>query len=317
MTAIRRAGLILAVCAPLCAGAPFRAAEVPADAAWVVHADLDALRDTDVGVYLLDRFLEEQAASQLAAFTRAFGMDPRSDLRSVTLHGFDGGGAPGVVVLRGRYEPARAAAHVSTHTAHEIFLHGNHAVHAWVDDRERMNAERGERPPVPLLACFVSETTAVLGRDRARVAQALDVLDARVPSAAGAASFAPLGPAAAGAFLVGGGRLAKPRAGDLRSTLLRHAEEVHLAVGESGGDVRAAVVFRAGTDAEAELVRRVIDGFAALTLLESDGRPDVARAAESLRIARDGSRVRLDLACPAAAAVDLLRGGAGGAGSAP
>ena len=73
---------------------------VAADAQWVIHVDVAALLDSTIGSFLLEH--GEQFAldlDDLDDFKRETGLDPRTDLKSVTLYGSgDEPGEDGVIV---------------------------------------------------------------------------------------------------------------------------------------------------------------------------------------------------------------------------
>lgn len=106
--------LMLAALAPLAWCLPNQTAtaeglnpeHVPADAKWLIHIDLDQLLDTELVQTVRDRQPGiVQGVRQW--IEREYGIDPRSDLRSVTMFSKDYKEYTGSVVLQAKYDPQK------------------------------------------------------------------------------------------------------------------------------------------------------------------------------------------------------------------
>ena len=62
-----------------CWGGTFRSTQVSSGATWVVHADLEQLRQTQLGAFVTNELSAGPLADKLAAFAAVFGFDPRKD----------------------------------------------------------------------------------------------------------------------------------------------------------------------------------------------------------------------------------------------
>src|SRR5688500_13541667 len=90
--------IALAAPLPLISG-ELAPAEVPASAQWLLHADLDAMRDSETGKAVFAE-IEVKHGDQLRAFKRMFSLHPITDLHDVTLYG-DGKPEHAVALIEG------------------------------------------------------------------------------------------------------------------------------------------------------------------------------------------------------------------------
>jgi hypothetical protein len=56
---------------------PVQRAHLPAEPAWVLHVDVDAIRPTTVGQFLMEELERPSADNKLGALTALLNFDPR------------------------------------------------------------------------------------------------------------------------------------------------------------------------------------------------------------------------------------------------
>src|SRR5262245_53006794 len=84
---------------------PLQRADLPADPAWVVHVDCDALRPSAIGQYLLSELDKPAAQEKFAAIQAIFSFDPRKQLHGLTLYGTGSNPAEGVLLAYAAGDP--------------------------------------------------------------------------------------------------------------------------------------------------------------------------------------------------------------------
>ena len=168
---------------------PFDPARVPADARYVGHLDMDALRPTHLWDVIDDHLVGNEAfSSKMGLFEQGSGMHFPHDLHDVTIYGKDPGDANAVVVVHAtmhRDQFMTALTNFAPNATPDTW--GKYDTVSWDDDNRRM------------FAAFHDDATLIFARSAANVGWALDTMDAKVPH------VAPTDPLAAGG--------AKPPAG--------------------------------------------------------------------------------------------------------
>ncbi len=179
--ALRLTAAIALTTATAARAAPFDPAAVSADARWVVHVDMDALRPTKLWQVVDDQLVGNEAfGSKMGLFEQGSGMRFPRDLHSVTIYGHDAGDADAVVVVRATMPRGQFMAAITFAPNYAADTYGKYDVASWTDDDRA------------LYAASHDGSTLLFSRSLDRLHAALDVLDAK------AAAVAPADPLAAG-----------------------------------------------------------------------------------------------------------------------
>ncbi len=245
---------LLALLAPLHAGGIIPS-QVPASAKWQLHADLDAMRGSATGKSIFAR-IEADHGAKLRVFKRMFSIHPLNDLRGITLYG-DGKPDHAVALIDGTFDHAHIEDVLEAADSYETSAYIGIAVHHWKDKDVWQHA------------AFASESLVVFSRQKDMLLQALDVLKAKAP-----ARPDPFFTALGGSPLIAASaRLSEIDMPGDEARLIRMAKTLHVTFNEHGG--RFAVRIGAGTAdaADAENLRRMLDGVIAF-VQASDARFD-------------------------------------------
>lgn len=285
------AGMAAAVTA---GAAPFNAADVAADAGWFAHADLDLLKTTEVGQYVMSKVTAPEAERKLAAFLAVFGFDPRRDVNSITAYGRTDRPQQGLILVHGRLDQARLTTLLQANDSYQSSPHGACVIHSWVDDKKKKEG-RNER----MYGAFHGETV-VIGSALGDVQGALDVLDAKKPGLAGSPRLAVLGASPVPPVLAvvldasAKGQVAP------KAEILKLAQRGSLTLGEAAGIVRARLLLEAPDAGTAGEMMKIADGMRSLMILNREKDPNAARLAEGSSVSASGAQVTVTLDYPAA-----------------
>ena len=285
-------GMVLA--AVTVQASPLQAERVGAGARWVAHVDVDKLKTTQCGRYLLDQLDKDEPNRKLLAFQAMFNFDPRKDVSAVTFYGIDNRPENTVTLVRGTFDTQRLETLVRAGDEYEETKHGNHVVHSWIDRKH------GERR---MFASIMGDGTVVLAGEKA-VQTALDVLDGLAPKAA-AGTFPGLTPDRQTAIFIASADLAGVTNVNPRAAILSQASTAYLALTESGDQFQADIGLGAKTVEAATQIESVARGMIALAMLGQEDRPELAKMAGATTIVRTGLKVDVALHYPAA---DLIAG---------
>ncbi len=284
---------------------PLRRADVAAEPAFVLHLDVDALRPTAVGQYLLAEMDKPEVQAKLSALQTVFNFDPHKQLHGLTLYSTGKAPEDGVLLAYGEFEPERLITLAKGAKDYQSITYKDHTIHSWIN--EHKIGSSGGKPRV--CAAFQGEQVVILAQKEARISEALDVLDHKARSLADSTTFPELGAPRSRGFLQAAARKLDIPDYAPNAALLRMAKTAHLEVGEDEGQLRATVSLEAGDEEVSKQMLSVGQGLVALLKLQQDN-PEATKLADGLSLSQNGTNVAATLALPSAQAVDLLKAGA-------
>ncbi len=246
---------------------------VPADAAWLVHVDVQALLDSTVGKSLLDEAGNlPDGADAIEEFNRELGIDLRTDLKSLTLFGT--GGDPEEDAVSVALTNAQADATVAR-------LKEKDSIETMELDGETVlvipdggggiyvQVRPGKRDDRRLVLC---------SRSADSLRRAFAVLAGEAPSLSrGTGGILGTRPRAGSILFAAAGPLEDLQAIRPASELFRLARGFRIDVGEMEEELRGeATLFAADAESAADMAD-VVQGMVALSHLLADEDPEVAR----------------------------------------
>lgn len=299
MSAIKSSALFsLALAAASACAVPFNPAQVPAAAAWVMHVDVDNLRQTAPGRALTERLTAGKGGQQMDALAAVLGIDLRRDLSGFTLFGPSNNDREGVALLRGRFDPARLEVLLKADAGYRSETYQGSTMHSWID------REKKERRFGALLG-----DAALVSGSKAAVQRALDVLQARAPALATQnPNQLPL-PEPSAAFAVAAANLTRlPMTNSApNARTLRLARAGSFTMSETAGQVVGRLNLQADREESARLMADAGRGLLAMALLDDQQDAASRELLQSIRIEQAGAAVTLSLGMPAEKAAVWLR----------
>jgi len=264
-------------------------ARVPADASFVAHLDIEALRKSDIGAFLFEQLETPEVETKFAEVTAALGMDIRKDLRSVTMYGLPGSGpAPaGAVLLEGNFDRQRVQDAVATQADYRTTAYGNTVVHQWTNKENQKTT----------YAAFLSDGILVMSDRLEATHFALDLDRRLVPSLATRPGLIPARWTAAPPMLyavIAMDQLPRPQ----QAPALQGARRGFAALSEWVGQLSLEVAMEFETAEQAEQLRKIVEGFTAMAALNAEQNPDLAELAQKIQVVSEGQGVRMSLRWP-------------------
>ncbi len=262
---------------------PLDERHIAADAKWLVHADLDALRSTPSAERLATTWLHSQPARlHLAGLRAAVGFDVKRDLRDATLYGREIAPDRGVLIVRASLDRPRVTAFMARQPGYAKTGHGSREIHTWTD-------RRGGRSG-PIFAAFHEPDMLLISRDADDLAGALAVLDGQVPSLADGES-ALRGPVPSGAvLLVRAGELSRANLA-LKSPILRLSDTLNLALGETSDGAFVEMHLNATSEKHVSHFYEIATGLIALARLMRADDNDFLQLLDSVTLSTEGRTV--------------------------
>jgi hypothetical protein len=291
-------------------GGPLQKEQVAADAKWLVHLDVDRLRSTKVGDYIINQVLEPKLGSLTRQFD--FNLDWKK-VRALTAYGtsfqskssFDG-----VLLIKT-----------------ELDLQG-------VLDNAIEKASRADKHSVPIektqegdittysmkdqmFASFETGKPVIVGKSLDSIQNARGVLSGTSASLASTKTFSefPQSPnpfffmGAVDAFNSSPETAKEPRDGDEfnpKAKILKLADGGRVLLGENSKELFVDLSLKAKSAEVVTQMQQVIQGMIALASLSQSDNQDLQQLAQSAKVSSTGQIVTLKLGYPAEQAVQLL-----------
>ncbi len=283
------------VTAPVATAGPLNKDWVAADARWVIHVDVAALLDSTVGRFLLEHGEQfDLDLDDLDEFKLETGLDPRTDLKSVTLYGTgDEPGEDGVIVAvtNNRVDEAiEALLDNDDVPIREREMDGKTVyVIGGKNDRHYLAIERAGR----------NRRIVVLSDDRHILSNALKVIGNDAPSLSMGKSQIPGDDPQEGSLVfLAVGDIDAFGDDDPASQILRMSDGFTADIGEIDGVLLARATVSADSEEIAQNITEIIRGLVALGRIMALQQPElgpIRELADSLSISTRGSRITLKI----------------------
>jgi hypothetical protein len=278
---------------------------VPADAQWVVHADLAALRDTALGQKLIERLpgFSVPAAGESIRPNFAKVMET---VGSATAFGTDLTGKPeaidGALVLQGTADLRKIAegliAQMSLAKPEDAVELKDLPFEGYVVSKE-------------LFVAFPAEPIVLVSKSRAQLVKAYDVFRGRAPSLAKQTTpLTALLPKDGQYYLVAATMV--PSAQQLFSgtgpeaRILQMAQSGSLAIGERGDLAAARVQLVASSSEVATKLTKILEGITAMLSLAESSDQRLTEFVNALKVSRSENTVSLAFAYPTERILQLI-----------
>lgn len=259
------AALVLMVAAAAQA-APFQSKDIAADSKWVIHVDVDAIRDN----YIVKKAFEtcpmlKDSGKHFDKIREKIGIDLRKDLHGITLYGPDAGHRHAVAIVYTSVDQKLLLEKAEKASDHKVRKHGDFEIHSWT-------MKHGSKSDTAAGAFYKSDAI-VFAASAEGVGKAIDVLDG---SAKGITALnSPLGGRAiAGATVI---IRAFDLPGDEHCPIMKQAKSIRVAMGENGGKSFYRVRLVMKNTESAEQIKTIAEGFKAMASLRFSGDADLMK----------------------------------------
>lgn len=220
--------------------------QIPSNAKWLLHADLEAMRSSETGKLVFER-IEADHGAKLRAVKRMFSLHPLKDLRDLTLFG-DGKKDHAVVLLDGTFDHEHIDDLLKAAEEYKESDHNGATVRSWKD--------KG----VTQFAAFATPELIVFSRQEELLRQELDVLKANT-----AATDNTILPAAGSKPLIAmGAKLSDIEIPKSAARMLQTASLLKLSAREDGGRFSIQLNAETADSKHARRLQRMLDGVVAL-----------------------------------------------------
>ncbi len=271
---------LVAAAASVASAEPLDLGRVPAKAVWMMHADMDAARESTVVKRMVERAMKKhpQLETMLGMGSKMMGMDPRKDLHDVTVYGLDTDKKNAVMVVHADVNREFLEKMVAKARDHETTKHRDYTLHQWT--HKGWKGRSGDT----VVGAFFKDDVMVFARSADRVEMALDVLDGKVESIDGDNPLA--GRTRPGSILVGRAVAIDP---DTKCPVLKQGRGYRVAMGENEGVSFYRARLEMESDEAARQAEAVTEGLVALGKLRFGDEPQVMKLIDGVETMTSGS----------------------------
>lgn len=283
--------------------------DVSADAKWLLHWDLDNLRNTQIGSFLTKEILEKQLDQKLSELKSQLNATLDLDLKkiaSITAYGTDFQKKPeanGVLMIQTGQNVEKI---VDT-------LLG--AIFAAVPDESARPVKKLQQEPFvvyaigkdDLFASIHNQTILVLGKSRAQIEKARNVLLGKAPNLIGNNAFSGYPKLESSFFFLGIAEAFNDSANiPPQAKVLQMADGGRLVLGEKKDQLYLNLALRTKTQEVSNQIQSVVSGLIAFAALSQTDNKELQQLAQSIKVANDKNMVTVNLEYPVASALEKL-----------
>lgn len=279
--------------------APFNRADVAPSPAWVVNLDVDGLRTTSIGKYLLSETAKPENKAKLAVLQSLVGIDVTTQLHGITLYSRDARPDNAVLIIYADFDPEKLNNLALAAKDPQSTTHDGKVIRSWLDEHHKNQNGEPKRT-----YGAIDGNRLFLGRHESTVADALDVIGSS-DTLATSKVFEQLGDLAQPVvFEAAAQRLDLPDS-DPNAAIFRLARQMRLRVGEADGQLHATLVLRAKDEQVAQQMNSIAQGLIALVKLQN--KPDAVKLANALSIRQENNSLIGTLDVPAMDVVEAIK----------
>ena len=296
------------VTTPPTAAAPLDPARIPADAKWVIHVDYEALSGSE----LMETFRDKRPKLANRArrwMQERYGIDPREDLKGLTLFSDTYKSHSGAAILRASYDRAKVESDVLSKPKVKTTKWQDYTLYTW-EVRKHGKRRQKEKPRSDgqstdrnlradnnrrtVTAALLDSETVVFAPSEDRAKSVVEFLQDEKSSLEGEESRL-VASVPDGAIIYGA-------AIDLQSIsrherpfpILQQHEYAMWAVGERNGEVFEELTLDARNEETARQMETILEGLVALGKVWSADMEQLAELYDDVHIRQEGTTVHLE-----------------------
>jgi hypothetical protein len=279
----------------LCFGAEvwtFQMSMVPADASWVLHVDVQRYISSVMFKQLSDETKVARLREKAGNFFEKFRIDPMKDLTSITVFGRGEPEEEPVVAISGNFDKPYLLGLLKTASSQKEIPYGKYIIYGWDNDH---------------YGVFATEKLILISEKEENVRQALDTLDRKIKNISASPLLTRLEKESPNAIVLAAATNISGMVGKRESpVMLSKIRTAALSIAEIGEVVNLKLDISAESAQVAKEIEQAIRGLIAVVNLQLPD-ADVQTLTQSINIALEGEKVKIDASYPITKLVELLK----------
>lgn len=272
-------------------------AKVPADAKWVLHFDMEEV--------LGGKIAEEvrQSRPKLTEMARSwiigqYGIDPREDLRSVTMFSRSYHSYTGTVILEAKYDAEKVKAVIRKNAEHKTTEWNDHTLHTVTLAKHRHEVHKGEQANghdpsggKEMTVVFVDEDTVLFASSVENAKESLKLLAGDAESLEGSNSELLAGDWKEAVMYGAAIDLQEVDKSNAPMPVLKQHEKITWAFQERDGKLHEDAMLVAESEEVATDMEEFVRGIVAYERLWAAESESLKKIVDSVEVSRDGKKV--------------------------
>lgn len=307
--------LCLAVAFALLAAAPLNAARaseldkslVPVQSKWLFHLDVDRIKASRIGKMIHDERDVQELRRRAAQVGVAWGIDPMTDIKSVTGFGPRYQDTHAAIVVEVDADLEQTQRMVQMAEQYELQAYGDFDIHTFIHD----DKGKKKRSWVGVHEPLGRKTQLLIASEhRAYVTQTLDTIAGRNKSIAAATDSALATAPVNGAmmFVAAAGVKFEPEGRRPGARMWQSVDQLMMNLAEADGTTKLRLAVTTRTPEQAQNLHQIAQGMLALVKMSDDpAHAELATLAGAVTMSTTDTRVAAELAYPSERLFNLLK----------
>ncbi len=268
---------------------------IPEEADWVIHFDVEKLKSTPYGEYLLDTENLLGLRKKNAEFQDYYKINILEDIKGVTVYGYGNDEENTVLCLNGTFDQEYLLGLLAENESHREIQHNTFIVHGW--DRHEFGV-------------FVSDNLALLAQDETAIKKALDVIAGKKPNVSSSSLMSYVNKISPDVFFAAMAKdISKMAEHKSDVFIFRKAESALLTFTDEKDNIKFMLDFTVKTLEDAQNMESVIRGLISLASMQiEESQKGILLPLEKMIISTEGKNIRVELSYPAQDLIDILMG---------
>ncbi len=292
------AAFLFSAFAPALRADPYDPKQIPEDAKFVLHVDLDGLQGSKIWDAIHQKLMAnpdfQAGISQMETVT---GVQFPQNMHDLTLYGRVPGDEAGVILVHAKGDQNKVMTVIQGLPDYSSVGYGDYTIVSWTD--------KGKK----LFGSFQKDDLVVIAHSQENVQSALDVLAGKSPAVK---AESPLAAGAAKGQLIYAGAKDIPSLNKDKNPVLGQMDSGWLSITEKGEDESVQADIQAKTPEAADQMKKMLDGALAMVGVAASAEnadPNTklaAQATQTLNTRVDGKHLIADWAIPATLAQSFI-----------
>ena len=275
---------------------PLDLAQVGGDAPFVAHIDVDSIKNSRIGHFILGELSKDkEAVNGLAALDAMFHFDVTEDLKGLTLLGVGNNPDDAVLMVRAKVDGPHLVTLLKANKSYSSQKGSGQVIHSWIDEKKSKRT----------YGVVLDDGGVLVGANADSIKAQLKVLAGAAPNLATSNKH---NLESEGAPMIQLSVDMQALEGlDAEAEVIQQAQRVTMRVDEKGENMAATVGLVTGSDTDAADLGDVLQGLVSFARLNKDEEPELARLARMLKTSVEGSAVRLQMEIPTKDLLDMVK----------
>lgn len=301
---------LLAVTA-LASAESFNAKRIPADVAWMAHADIQGAVQSNIGKLVIEGLKARGLDRRLASLKSLLNLDPLNDFHSITLFGTGYAPQDAVAIVQMGAETGKLKDMARMAEDYQLSRYGKYEIHSWM---EKHGPHPGHRKYAGVWPSdMLDQTLLVFADTKKQVTDTIDLIEGRGnPLGNGGKQALADRPGKGSMLFIAGNDLSKAAANHPHSPMMANMQDLVFDIGEANGTVyMSASVVTVSTQAATQL-HQLIQGTLAMVQLSAPSAGDgpatpAAQLAQAVKVNMNGTTITADFTYPSDKLYELMQ----------